>query len=130
MVYQTYRVGAENPYASGFVQETRWVSGDAVDSDDLGDSDDEELEQPRAEIINNEPGIPDETQGLDNNPSYIDDDEVEDTVKHRDSGIRDIMITGMVRLVFISRSPLIRACVPTSIGMWSPTPGFPPLAMP
>ncbi|KAF9648741.1 hypothetical protein BDM02DRAFT_3186850 [Thelephora ganbajun] len=88
-VYQTYRVDAKNPYASGHVPETRWVSDDGADSEE------EELEQLEAEITNNEPDIPDETQGLVNNPSYIDDDDQwEDTVEHRDSGIRDIIVTG------------------------------------
>lgn len=115
-MYETYRPGAENPYTSGFVQETRWVSDDGAESDD-------ELEQLQDEIINDEPDTPDETQGLVNNPSYIDSDDWEDTVEHRDSGIRDIVITGTVRFTFISYPPLIRACVPISIGMWSPTPG-------
>jgi len=94
-VYQTYRVGAENPYASGYVQGMRWIPGDRAHSEE------EELERIEAEIIN-EPVIPDETQGLVNDPSYIDGDEYRDTVEHLDSGIRDIIITGTVRLAFSS----------------------------
>ena len=94
MVYDTYRTDTEHPYASGYVHEGRWVSGDRVDSEE------EELEQLAAEIINNGPDIQDETQGLVDNPSYIDDDEWQDTVEHRHSGIGDIMITGTVRPAF------------------------------
>ena len=82
----------------------RWVSPDRADPEE------EKLEQLGAEIINDEPEIPDETQGLVDNPSYIDnDDQWSDTAEHLDSDIRDIIITGKVRLAF---SP------------WSPDPGF------
>ena len=84
--YQTYRTGAENPYISGYEPEERWITGEG-----------EELEQPGAQITN----VPVEAQGLVNDPSYIDeDDEWEDTVEHRDSGIKDIILTGTVRLAF------------------------------
>ena len=95
-VYQTYRADAKNPYASGYVHEADW------DSDDGDYSEEEELGQPEAEITNNEPDIPDETQGLENHPSYVDDEEYIDTVEHVDSGIRDILITGTVSLAFSS----------------------------
>lgn len=95
-MYQTYRVGAENPYASGYAQDMSWIPGGGVGPEQ------EELEQLEAEFINNGTEIPDETQGLANNPSYIDDEEWNDTVEHRDSGIRDIIITGTVCLAFSS----------------------------
>ena len=67
-VYETYRTGAENPYVSGFVPEVRWVAGNEANPEE------DELMQLEAEITNNEPDSPDETQGLVNNPSYIDND--------------------------------------------------------
>ena len=93
-VYETYRTDAESPYASGYVHGTGSVSSDEFDSYE------ENLEQFQAEIINREQDTSDETQGLANSPSYIDDDDSADGVEHRDSGIRDIMITGTVRLAF------------------------------
>ena len=95
-MYDTYRIDAETPYASGYAVEDRWVPGDAAGEED-------ELEEPEAEIVNGEPEVPDEIQGSENDPSYIDEDG-EDTVEHRDSGIRDIMITGTVRPAFSSWS--------------------------
>lgn len=94
MVYQTYRTNAEKPYASGYVPEGRWIPGNGPNPGEA------ELEQLRTQYINY-PVAQDETQGLVNNPTYIDnDDEWEDTAEHLDSGIRDIMITGTVRLEF------------------------------
>lgn len=123
-VYETYRTDAENPYASGYIREMRWVPGERADLEE------DELEQPETEIGDNEPDDPDETQGLANNPSYIDDDDqLVDTVEQLDSDIRDIIITGRVRPAFSSWSLLIRAWVPVSTGLWSPILGFPPLAM-
>lgn len=114
-MYQTYRTNTENPYASGYVREMRWVPGNTSDSED------------ETEI---EPETPDETQGLVNNPTYIDDDdEWEDTAEHLDSDIRDIIITGTVRLAFNPWSLPMRALRPCQPGVWSPTLGFPPLAM-
>jgi hypothetical protein len=72
-------------------------------SDDRTDSEEEELAQLAAEITNNEPESPDETQGLVDNPTYLDnDDRWHDTVEHLDSGIRDIIVTGKVCLAFNS----------------------------
>ena len=88
VVYETYQADAERPYASGYVPETRWVPVDRAGPE-------EELER---EIINCEPDTPDETQGLVNNPQYIDNDEHwADAVKQPDFGIKDILITGRVR---------------------------------
>ena len=96
-VYETYRTDAEYPYASGYTHGTGSVSSDEPDSDE------DNLEKFQAEIINREPDTSDETQGLANSPSYIDDDDnLVDTVEHLDSGIRDIMITGTVCLAFSS----------------------------
>ena len=111
MVYETYRADAENPYASGYVRETRSASSDRADPEE------EELERLGSEIINHEPDIPDETQGLVNNPLYIDNDEHwAEAVKPPDSNIKDILIIGKVRLPFGLSSLLIRACVPDSTG--------------
>ena len=119
VVYETYRTDAENPYASGYVRETRWVSGDGADP----------LEQLGPDVIDREPGIPDGSQGPVNNPPHIDNDEHwANTVKRPDSDIKDILITGAVRLPFSLSSLLIRACVPDSIGLWNPILGFLPLA--
>ena len=94
MVYQTYRADAVNPYACGHVREMRWIPTDRARPRDR-------LAQLEAEIINLEPEGPDETQGLVDNPSYIDnDDRPHDTVGHLESGIRDIIITGTVSDVF------------------------------
>ena len=102
-MYQTYRTDAENPYVSGYIREGRWVRGKEQDSE-------EELDQLEADTINHEPESPDETQGLVNDPSYIDnDDQWEDTVQHLDSDIRDIMITGKVRPAFSLWSLPMRA---------------------
>lgn len=61
------------------------------------------LEEPGAEVVDEEPSIPDETQGLVNNPTYVDDDDHwQDVVQHRYSGIHDIIVTGTVRLEFSS----------------------------
>lgn len=123
-VYETYRTGFENPYASGYVRERRWVLDSETDLE-------EELEQLQSGIVTGEPDAPDETQGLANSPLYIDEDErLSDTVEHLDSDIRDILITGTVRPAFSSSSLLIRACVPDSIGLWNPIPGFTSLAIP
>lgn len=107
MEYQTYRTGVENPYASGYVQEPYWFSDDRVDPEE------EELARLEAQITHNEPESQDETQGLVDNPSYIDnDDQWHDTVEHRSSGIKDIIITGTVRLIFNYYSLPIRALCP------------------
>ena len=104
-VYQTYRTDAENPYASGHVQEMRWCS------DHRANPEEEVLAQLEAQITNKVSESPDETQGLVNNPSYIDnDDRWDDKVEHLDSGIRDIIITGTVRLAFNSYSPMRALC--------------------
>ena len=123
VVYETYQADAEKPYASGYIPETRWVSGYRAGPEE------EELERLGSEIINDEPDTPDETQGLADNQQYIDNDEHwAGEVKHPDSGIKDILITGRVRLPFSLSSLLIRACVPDSAGFWNPILGFPPLA--
>jgi len=112
VVYETYHADAEKPYASGYVPEMRWVSGGRAGPGE------EELERLGSEIINREPDTPDETQGLVYNPQYIDNDEHwADAVKQPDFGIKDILITGRVRLPCSSSSLLIRACVPDSIGL-------------
>ena len=122
VAYETYRTGAGNPYASGYVRETRWVSGDRTDPEK------EELEQLGSRMINREPDIPDGAQGLVDDPPYIDNDEHwEGTLKRPDSDIKDILITGTVRLPFGLSSFLIRGCVPDSIGFHNPILGFPPL---
>ena len=92
-VYETYRIDAEHPYVSGYIPEVRWVPGDEADPG--------EPEQLEGEIVN-EQDVPDETQGLVDNPSYVDEGQWEDTAEHRDSGITDILITGTVRLAFSS----------------------------
>jgi hypothetical protein len=92
-VYETYRIDAKHPYVSGYAPETRWVPGDGADP--------EETEQFEEEIVD-EQDIPDETQGLVDNPIYVDDGQWEDTVEHLDSGITDILVTGTVRLAFNS----------------------------
>ena len=90
MVYQTYQADAGNPYAPGDIREMRWVPANRVRPRDG-------LAQLEAEIINLEPEDPDETQGLVDNPSYIDNDyRSHDTVEHLEPGIRDIIITGTV----------------------------------
>ena len=95
VVYETYQADAEKPYASGYVPETRWVSGDRADREE------EELERLGSEIINHEPDTADETQGFVGAPQYIDSDEHwADAVKQPDSGIKDILITGRVRRPF------------------------------
>lgn len=106
-VYQTYRTDAENPYASGFVQESYLSSDDRVNPEE------DKLAQLAAQITNKEPEpYPDETQGLVDSPSYIDnDDQPEDAVEHLSSGIRDIVITGRVRLAHNSHSlPMWALC--------------------
>lgn len=95
VTYETYRTDTEHPYVSGYVPETDWFSEDEADTN--GADTDEDLGQFEAGIINSGPDVTDETQGLANNPSYIDDDEWSDTVEHLDSGIKDIIITGTVR---------------------------------
>jgi len=112
VVYETYQADAEKPYASGYIPEIRWVSVDRAGPEE------EELERLGSEIINREPDTPDETQGLVNNPQYIDNDEHwADVVKQPDFGIKDILITGRVRLPFSLSSLLIRACVPDGAGL-------------
>jgi len=71
-----------------------------LSSDDRVNPEEDKLAQLAAQITNKEPeSHPDETQGLVNNPSYIDnDDQWEGAVEHLSSGIRDIVITGKVRL--------------------------------
>ena len=94
LTYETYRIDAENPYVSGYVPETGWVSSD-------GNHAGEGLRQVEVEVANGEPDSPDEIQRLANNPTYFDDDKHwTDGVEHQDSGIRDIIVTGTVRFAF------------------------------
>ena len=92
-MYETYRTNAEHPYVSQYDPEEDNPSSDESDSTE------EELQQAGEETINNDrPSIPDEVQGLVNDPSYVYDDDWEETVEHIDSGISDIIVTGTVRL--------------------------------
>lgn len=99
-VYETYRTDAEHPYVSGYVPETE--SDDEVDSESSEEASEDTSEELQAETDDNEPDIREETQGLENDQLYVDEDGWEDTVEHSDSGIRDIIITGTVRLQFHS----------------------------
>jgi hypothetical protein len=84
----------------------------------------------RSEITNNEPDTPDETQGLVDNPTYLDnDDRWHDTVEHLDSGIRDIISLEryvLHSILIFSRSGL---CMPVSWAVepdtWVSTPAMP-----
>jgi len=90
--YETYRTDAEHPYVSGYVPDTHWYPGDRENSPE-----EETSEHPQVE---NEPNIPHETQGSLGNALYVDDDrEFHDTVEHRYSGIKDIIITGTMKSV-------------------------------
>lgn len=115
-MYDTYRTDARHPYVSGYDPETHWFEetdsseedseepeAEVVESEpgssDEADPLEEESEEPEAEIVDNKPGPSDETHGLPDDPEYVDEgDQWHDTAEYRYSGIRDIIVTGTVRL--------------------------------